>query len=280
MGSVKEWIEKEVARDEVDDYFSLGGAFPVGAFCDFSPRDVCTTTVNTNVNFTADDPLADADTSTIDKPCTRCSYDYGTALTNICYNMTCEMATCDPPTNASVVEFCVTQSRSDSFSVIEFQSDTRYTCRQRTTKKVYAVEYEKGVNNVLHTEFVITDAVGTGNEEGTLEECTFILDGTDCKSCTLCTQDDPGLAAIDCSNIEATAVTTCATDLFDGIEPISGWSPKLIVLEEGFVHTDAPTSAPTSAPTKSPTTPSSAVHWSAAVLTTLAAFVGASLLVL
>ena len=57
--SVSELINSELKEDPVDPYFLLNGVAPTHAVC-LASTDICTTTIYTDVDWTAEDPLAKA----------------------------------------------------------------------------------------------------------------------------------------------------------------------------------------------------------------------------
>ena len=264
----------------MDPYFLLNGVPPTDVTCSSSHTDTCTTTIYTNVNVTAEDPLADASIQTSVEPCARCDYEYDTDHT--CSEVQCSLATClSPPSVASnetaspdagenvtvagvnttseetnvateapipeSVTICMEYSRSDSFSTTELRVGSRYQCTQQTAKKIYRVHYRTGVTNVRNTELILEDTMGPGGTDEILEACTFVVDDTACNSCRWCDDDEEGFFELDCSNIREGATTSCDSflDHFYAINPFDGISPKLLVLQEGFEHTDPPTEAPT-----------------------------------
>ena len=168
------------------------------------------------------------------------------------------MAPKDSP-EPSVVQVCAARSRSDSFSSTEYSDSTKYYCQRQTAKKVYEIVFLLGVTNVRHTKFVIGDAVRNpeditstefgqhDEEDNLLDTCEYIIDGTPCNSCRICGEDDVGGFEMDCSNIRNGAVTSCDSFSDAFVNPTLGYFPKLLVLQEGYVHpdTDEPTSSPT-----------------------------------
>ena len=259
--SVGEWIEGEIVLDVIDTYFLLNGVFPTDVDCAPFETDICISTIylDANPNATnATDLIASAlDSYAVSEPCTRCNYEYPLESTAECNTLSCDQVTCLPSIdqNGTVpfsVNFCKVQTRYDSFSSNEVRTtNNTYGCFQQTAKKVYSVEYEVGVQNVEQSLFIVQDTLEEVDDDE-LEVCDFVIDGETCNSCRFCREDEAGFGyvQVDCSNIQEGATTSCESfsDVLFGINPVTGISTKLLILQEGYVHTEPPTIAPTTEP--------------------------------
>ncbi|CAB9523275.1 expressed unknown protein [Seminavis robusta] len=181
-----------------------------------------------------------------------------------------EVSTARTSNIPDVVNVCVKNSRSDQFSYTEYRKGLYYGCVMKSEEKLFTTEFQVGATNVqvvtlkigeLYTDEELDnptipeddddDLLGSNNdeEEDTFDYCEVTVDGETCDSCTFCEDEDPSNMAIDCTNVVPGALTSCQslTDFYHGI------IHKLIVLQEGFVFTQAPTPSPTPRPTARPT---------------------------
>jgi len=243
-----EEVRDPLATPNVLAYYYYGDELPINIDCAQS-QEQCPYYIYQIKNDTAvGAPIASEEPEVKYQPCVRCEFDYLGLREPVCSDKPCDIYSCLPDDQEGTVvpeevQVCEKKIRVDYFAVNEFRDVFypyyRYGCSSITVLKEYVSKWTEGVTNVKTTEEVYGDEISKENDQ--LDVCTYKVDGVECKSCDLCEDGFTNLDTYeaDCSNIEDSAVTSCA-------DPFSSMNFVLLRLQEGFIHpeTEPPTPKP------------------------------------